>query len=104
MVVEWGYFGNFVYYNLCSGGERLQVGFILITTNAAGTLVVDTNGDEFDDLDTAILGHAEELLTIERRLGEWRNVPPAHATPDGRVEKAFTQKDLADAQAVANSA
>ena len=35
-----GYFGNFVYYNLCSGGKRLQVGFILITTNAAGTLVV----------------------------------------------------------------
>jgi hypothetical protein len=101
---KYGYFGNFVWFNLSGGGERFHVGFILFTTDATGTWAIDADHcEEFPNLDTAIREYAERLLTIEWRLGAWGTEPPAHPTLDGGIATAFTQKDVADAQAVANS-
>jgi hypothetical protein len=95
---DFGLTANYVYFNLVDGfGHAVHAGFSIITTDDAGAVVTDEDGESFADLETAIRCHAEELLKLEWQWTEWQDVPPRHRSAgDGKAtEVAFTPQNIA---------
>lgn len=94
-----GLTNNYIRFRLADGwGHSVPVGYSIITTDDTG-LVIDDDGEQFPDLETAIRHRAESSLKLEWQWTGWQDRPPLHPSAgDGKAtEVAFSQRDIARA-------